>query len=297
MPAFQEPDDLALATSTPDDPARGTPTPLPTPDPGATPTPDPARPDPVQQRIDAITAQRWAEKRRADTAEARARLAEETLSELRRLEAPDPGATPDPARPAPAPAAPRDPPGTIRVTQEQLAQQVRQEAAAQEYNRRVNDTVAEGRRVHGAKFDESIGKLKTLTGDVVPPELVVAAMETGRGHDVLKALGDDLAEADRVLQLPPARQAVELTRLADKLAAPEGGEGAEGEPRPVRVERAVSRAPAPIAARVGGNAPQRELEIDSPQAADPDKGLSMQEWVRRRNADVAKKRQNGLQIR
>jgi hypothetical protein len=300
-PVWQAPDDPG-GTPTPPDPAGGTPTPLPS-DPGATPPSEARTLDPLQQRIDAITAQRWSEKRRADQAEARARLAEETLAELRRLEAPDPVTTTT-TTPAPAsgaggpvhPAAVRDPPGTIRMTPEQLAERVRQEAFKQEYDRRVNDTVAEGRRAH-KDFDESIVKLKSITGPDVPPELVVAAMETGRGGDVLRALGQDLGEADRILQLPPARMAVELTRFADRLAAPDADAG-DGTPAPtVRVERQVSRAPAPIASRVGGGAPARELDIESPQAADPEKGLSTAEWMKRRNADVAKKRQNGAQIR
>lgn len=286
-PMWQAPDGgTAAPTPTPADPALGTPTPLP---PETPPTPTPtATPDPVQQRFDTLTAQRWAEKRRADAAEARARLAEETLQELRRLEAPEPGVVPSPTpRPAPTPAV--DPPGTIRLTEQQLAERVQREAATNEYNRRVNDMVAEGRKVH-KDFDEQVTKIKTLTGNQVPESFVVAIMETGKGHDVLHALGGDLQEVDRILQLPPARQAVELTRFADRLAAsPSERRGTE--------TPEVSRTPAPIAARVGGGAPARELEIDDPRAADPDKGLSTAEWMRRRNADVAKKRQNGLQIR
>jgi hypothetical protein len=286
-PTYQAPGG-AEGTPTPSEPASGTPTPLPTPEP-TTPDPSaaPVAPDAVQQRFNNLTAEKWAEKRRADAAEARARLAEETLAELRRLEAAEPPAPAAPPRPAPSP----DPPGTIRLTEAQLTERVKQEAAVNEYNRRVNDMVAEGRSKH-KDFDEQVNKLKSLTGNNVPEGFVVAMMETGRGADVLHALGSDLQEVSRILELPPARQVVELTRFADKLVAPRTAPDAG-----TTTTTEVSRAPAPISARVGGGTASRELEIDDPRAADPDKGLSTAEWMRRRNADVQKKRQNGVQIR
>ncbi len=112
---------IALGTLTPPDPAVGTPTPMePAPGESSSPSPPatadgtPAEPAPpverkstVERRIDTLVAEKHAARAAAAEADRRARLAEETLVELKRLAATTHSS--EDGTPAPAPSGTGEP--------------------------------------------------------------------------------------------------------------------------------------------------------------------------------------------
>jgi hypothetical protein len=297
---YAPPDDSGAVPAEPDDPSIvGTPTP----EPGPTPTPPepldelkpltellgekdppelapvpepPKKPDPASpaSRINKLTAEKWEERRKAEAAEARARLAEDTLSELARADpetaarlAQMAGLPPPAGAPSPTPA-PTQRPLTFADVQQQAAQL----AAAQEFNTRVNELVVAGRAAH-PDFDAAIGDLKRITGDNPNNAFVQAAMDSGEASEVLYSLGKNPGEADRILSLPLSRQIVEITRFADGLRAKRT---AAANPEP-------SRAPQAITPKVSGRATE-EMALDDPK-------LPLREFIRRRNEADKKARQ------
>lgn len=278
----------------------------PTPEPGETPTPqeDPADPelkpiadllgktddaepaetesppapkakkDELQQRFNKLTAEKWEEKRRAEALEARAKLAEDTLAELARLD-PDNAARLAQMAGLPAPAGTTPPvpiPGQRSLTFADVQQQAAQLAAAQEFNNKVNELVLTGRASH-PDFDAAIGDLKRITGDNPNNAFVQAALDSGEASEVLYSLGKNPAEADRILSLPLTRQIVEITRYADGIKAKRT---AKDNPEP-------SRAPQAIKPKVSGRASE-EMQLDDPK-------LPLAEFIKRRNEADRKARQ------
>lgn len=77
-------------------------------------------------------------------------------------------------------------------------------------------------------------------------------MATDAAPEVLMHLGDNLEEASRIAQMPPLKMASELTKLANKLTAPQ--------------QRQVSRAPAPITPIAGAAKP--DIDIYDPNLDD-----------------------------
>lgn len=212
-------------------------------------------------RINKLTAEKWEEKRAREAAEARARLAEETLAELARANPDLAGQVRAPGTPAASPSASPE----RRFTQAELQAEAQRIAAEQVFNGKINDTVMAGRQAH-ADFDASVAELKKITGPVVPPEFLIAALETGQAPELIYSLGKNPGEADRILSLPPIQQAVALARYADGLRS-----AAQAATEPAN----VSRAPAPITPKVSGSA-RRELALDDPN-------LPLTEFIRRRN--------------
>ncbi len=147
-----------------------------------------------------------------------------------------------------------------------------------EFNRACNEAVTTGRAAH-ADFDKSLDALKTVT-PVMPQMFVEAALETGKAPDILHALGQDLNEYDRIISLPPLKQAVELTRYAAKLEA----KTTPAAPTvPVPAPRAAA-VPPPISPRVGtGNGSVRtDVSPDDPKSDE----IPSAEWFQRREAQI-----------
>lgn len=90
----------------------------------------------------------------------------------------------------------------------------------------------QGVQKHGDAFKEALTNLNVL--GLMNEQVVDAALATGAAADVLNFLGSDVDEAARITALPPVRMAVELTKVATKLA----------EAKPEQPQ--ISRAPAPI---------------------------------------------------
>lgn len=245
-------------------PASADPSPAPTPSPGAPSSPPEASASPspspgsASDRISELVAQRHAERRRAEAAEARANLAEELLSQLGTGPAPQPG-TSAPNAPVPSPA----------LTQGDLDVLVNQRAAQLAFDQQCNEVVRQG---NAAKpdFSTALTSLRTLAGGTLPRSVAEAAIATGKAVDVIYTLGKDPLLADKVLSLPPVQQAVELASLAAKLGAPA--------PSPE-----ISRVPAPITPQVGsGGTPAEKTSYDT--------SVPIDQWMEIRNAEVAASR-------
>lgn len=276
---------IALGTPTPADPASGTPTPQPesiSTDESATPPPDgsssestPAPPEAknaVGRRIDQLVAEKHAARAAAQEAERRAALAEATLAELRQLAQTPPDGTP------PDDTTPRE----RTYTQADLQREAGRAAAEIEFNKACNAAVTKGRADFPEAFDKSLDSLRSVT-PVLPKMFVEAALETGAAPAVLHALGQNLAEYDRIISLPPLRQAVELTKLASTLTKAPEATPVVPKPKPV---------PAPISPRVGGGngTARSDISPDDPKSDE----IPSAEWFKRREAQIeAARKANG----
>ena len=197
------------------------------------PEPEPAKPpektaeqkreDYERRRTAQILQQRYAEKARADAAEAR----------LREIEARGQPEQPDIERLASQRA-------------EQILQQREQEARQREHAARFDAWDAAGQKEYGEAFRDSC---KTV-GQMATPEqaqaLVAIALDLdgGAGSRAIMELASDPEETEKILAMPPHRMALALAKMA--AAAPPAAPPAPPKP--------VSRAPAPIPSPDGGRA-------------------------------------------
>ncbi len=251
-----------------------------------------------QSAMDRVTRERWDATRRADESDRALAAANEIIAELRRVAGGTPAASP------PVPAAPSaDPPGTRKVTPDELRRLVGEQSATQEFNRRCNESVGLGKAAH-TDFEQVV--MGTLAGlspvydavtnrPMLPQLLIEAALETGEAHEVLYALGKDTVNASRIMGLPPIRQAVEIAKFHEKLVAarpPKEGEDNKNEDNDNEEAAAppnTSRAPAPPRTQAGrGNNPSRPAfdMMDTSKSSTSD-------WIAKRQADVDAKRKNG----
>lgn len=168
----------------------------------------------------------------------------------------DPAATP-----VPAPA-----PGFSQADVEQRAAVLSaQQRDAERFNTAAQEVITKGRGDF-QDFDNVLGNFAALGGlnTDAGRTMLQAALDTGQGHKVLYNLAQNLDEAQRVLALPPTKMAIELDRMATKMVA-----------TPPR-----SKAPEPIEPITGRVA----QATDAPQETD-----SVGEWIRKRNAQLARK--------
>lgn len=180
---------------------------------------------------------------------------------------------PTPAGTAP-PAPPLQPPTDLDAL---VNQRAREMAAVQDFNRRCDETAAAGRAAFGeAEFNGRIASLQKLVDNTDPASVqaynafLMAAIETGDAPRVLHELGADLNEAQRILAMPPPKMAVELTRRA------------------IVPPSQVSSAPRPIVPIAQRGAAHERISPDDPDRADH---LSTAEWMRRREEQLAQRRQ------
>lgn len=129
---------------------------------------------------------------------------------------------PQPAGAAPQPAAPSALP--LPTDPQQLQHLVQQEAAnlvaQQQFTQRCNDVFDKGiKDVPGFKEAVDNFQMVIVGGLAKAPAFVEAVTLLPDGHKVLAHLGQNLEEAQRVMSLPPVHQAMELTRLSNRLAA------------------------------------------------------------------------------
>jgi hypothetical protein len=103
--------------------------------------------------------------------------------------------------------------------------------------------------------------------------MLQASIATGAAAQVLHHLGGTPDEAERLMNLTPVQQAVEITKLAEKLQAP---------------KVAASAAPRPPSASVTGSGGSPSA-IDPADARNADK-LSSADWFKKRNEQVAAQR-------
>jgi hypothetical protein len=96
-----------------------------------------------------------------------------------------------------------------------------QRAAAQAFDGRCNAAYDAGEKAFGDQWSASIKNLG-MAGLVSPTDtaFLEAALATDAPEQVLHALGQDPDEAMRIAALPPMKRAIEMDRLATKLAKP-----------------------------------------------------------------------------
>lgn len=172
------------------------------------------------------------------------------------------------------------------LSPEELQRLVNEESQRQQFDKRCNDAVADGRKAH-ADFDKVVlGDLSSISPvldqrsgrPVLPTPLVEAALETGNAPEVLYALGQDISEASRIMALRPVAQAVELAKFAAKLLAKQD-DAAAGDMQ-------VSRAPAPIKSPTKSGSVKPAFNI-----YDTD-NFDTKEWIRQREKQLADSRAN-----
>ena len=223
----------------------------------------PQAPDRAQQRMNQLVAERWAERRRAEEAEQRNRLLQEQLNQTREALTPTVDAQGNPTPPAtPAPAR-REAPQDLQAMAAQIA-------AQNDFNRQVSDEVARGRdpaRGGHADFDQVASNLQRF-GEL-PRTFVEAALATGKGAEVMYHLGGDIAEADRILSMPPIQQAVALATLAQSI-------------KPT-VAKTVTSAPNPVSPKVGGGKTTNTPTLE-------DENMSTEAWIALREKQLAAKK-------
>lgn len=248
------------------------------------------------ERFQSVVAERRESERQNEELKRQIALTNQTLEEFKKLSTSANGEQPDPnTRTTPAPAKP--------LTAEQLRELVVAQTAQNEFDKSCNAAVVKGREAH-KDFDAVLDVLKKSSPffdpragtPVLPRSLVEAALETGAPDEVLYALGQNPAEADRLMQLSnnPVRVAAEITRFHAKLVAtqaieiPADGEVVDEDDEPATPE-GVSRAPAPIRERAARGTRPAFSPYDT-------KSTSSAEWIAKRQADVNAKRKNGMKL-
>jgi hypothetical protein len=177
--------------------------------------------------------------------------------------------------PAPTPPVPQVPPPA--EFDAAVNQRARELAAVNDFNRRCDEAAFTGRTTFGeTEFNGRIDQLRKLVDNTDPVSvqaynnLLMAALEAGDAPRLLHDLGADLNEAQRILTLNPTKMAVEMTRRAAKEPIVNSG------------------APKPITPVNTRGVSHEQISPDDPDRSDH---LSTQEWMRRREAQLAARRQ------
>ena len=164
--------------------------------------------------------------------------------------------------------------------QRQIQEMATQMAAQQEFTRRCNDVAEAGRKVYN-NFDNRVQRLVGLV-DANDPQQVQAyndflnaAMETGQASRLIYELGGDLNEASRIMAMNSIKMAVELTKMSARAGASETSQA----PRPLN----------PMA--TAGTSNRQPLSPDNPDNADV---MSMEDWMKAREEQIASRRQRTL---
>lgn len=179
------------------------------------------------------------------------------------------------AKAAVAPAAPAAPSGPSEAEiAERIQTEAQRLAQASAWNDACNAVASQGNK----KFPDFGERLRAIQGTVNGQdpgevtqynEVLSAAIETGRGAEVLHQLGANPGEVTRLMKLSPVKRAMEIATMAAKL---DGG----GAPEP-------SGAPAPITP-IGS----RGVHYDGIKPDDPNNGtkLPTAEWMKQREAQA-----------
>lgn len=164
--------------------------------------------------------------------------------------------------------------------QRQIDEAAAQLATAREFNRRCDEVAAQGRQQY-QNFDSRVQRLVGLIDNSDPQQrnqynaFLNACLETGQAARLVFDLGGDLNEASRIMAMEPVKMAVELTKLSARATTTE-----------------ASRAPSPL--NPMASAAQAMRTSIQPDDADNSDSLSTEEWMRRREEQVASRRQRTL---
>lgn len=160
--------------------------------------------------------------------------------------------------------APDDPPAPT-FTEADIERLAEQKLAQQSFARGTQRIADEGKKAF-PDFQKAIDTISQNFGDRIPRDFYEAIIDLDNGHEVFREIALDPDLTDRILALSPTRRAVEIGKLATK---------------PKGAPAQVSRAPAPISPIRGGAAGERSLY---------DEKVSTQEWMAKREAELAAKR-------
>jgi len=262
-----EPTTTSAPTAEPTTPASSEPV-VPT-EPAVAPLPRPSS-ESAEGRIRGLLAQNASLKRQISMAQQRAQLAESTLAELQALGVETRASTAEPTT-TPAPSAA---PAARRFSAAELSAEAARVADERAFADACNAAVLDGRGKFG-DFDTNLAALRGLSHEVdaaglpqLPRAFVEAALSTANPAAVLNELGRAPEEANRILMLPPIRQAVELSKFASNIEAKR------------TATPTVSGAPTPIKPRVGNAAPKLPPPPDEAASASE---LTIAEWMAARN--------------
>ena len=255
-----------------------------------------------QSVVDRVTGEKWEALRAREESERKLAAAQATIEELGKIARGDEVTMVEP------PATRTAPPAAKPLSAEELQRLVAQESDRREFDQKCNASVEEGRKVHSDFNEVVLRDLRNLSpvfdpvaqAPSLPRTLIEAALETGEAHEVLYALGKDTKEAERIMRLPPIKQAVEVAKFHSKIVAArqddvtgEGEENAGEEAETAAPLPNVSRAPAPVRSGTGRATGTVRQAFD---VSDTNKS-SMSEWMKKRQDEVAKKKHQGARIR
>jgi len=245
-----------------------------------------------QSRLDKVVAEKWEATRARQELERQLELANLTIEEFKKQKGDAGGGGGERSTPAMSPA--------------ELQRAVAAQAEVLRFNEQCNEVAKRGKAAH-SDFDDSIAALKKTSpffdpragGPVLPQSLIEAALETGQAEEVLYVLGKDTNEADRIMQLSPIRQAVEIAKFASKLEAGKAKDEQKDEHEDTEEEASeeeasesaprVSRAPPPIKPAPSRGARPAFSIYDT-------KNTSTDEWVKNRQREVNEARKNGVRM-
>lgn len=195
---------------------------------------EPAKTPWFQARIDAVTREKWEEKRRADVAEARIRELEAARTAPAPAQAPAAPAAP-PVAAAPIPAAGMVPQAEVERLANERAGMLASQA---DFNARCNTIYNQGIK-DIPEFKTAVDNFQMFGGLAQHQAFLnaVTLLPEGNGAQVLAHLGTNLDEANRILTIrDPIAQALEVSKVSATLKKGPG----------------VSQAPAPVQPGVGG---------------------------------------------
>lgn len=155
-----------------------------------------------------------------------------------------------------------------------LAERIAAERISQQtFTQRCNTAVEQGEREYGEEFSKALTNLQSLEAlfeDGKPTELTNIVVESDNPAKLLHYLGTNKQEAARILALTPVQQARAIGALEVKLAAE-------------KPQRSVSKAPEPISA----------VNAKAPATTGPSDKDTDDEWLVKRNAQIAAQRKAG----
>jgi hypothetical protein len=226
--------------------------------------------DRQQQRMNQLVAERWQERRAREEADQQIRLLQEQLNQARQAVQTQPHVDENGQI-----VQPQVPPQRAQVplTADEINRQATAIAEQNAFNAQVAAEVARGRdHANGGytDFDQVASNLQRF-GEL-PRTFVEAALATGKGADVIYALGKDALEADRILSLPPMAQAVALAQVAANVKKPEAA-------------KVVSSAPNPVVPKGGSS-----KTINTPSLED--ENMSTADWIALREKQLAAQKTN-----
>lgn len=211
------------------------------------------------ERVDRLTADKYELTSKATTLQSQLEAAN---AELQRM------------RTAPPPSPPPPPPPPAGRTQKEIDDEIaigaQRLAAKAAFDSGCDAVLSDGATQYGKeKFDDTMQNFRKLAQGGLPEGVIQAAMDVGDAHHILFELGNNIAEANRIVALArsPVKLALELKKIGEKAAS---------------VARTAAPDPIPEIAGKGG-------VLGVPDPSDPARAdkLDTKTWMKEREKQVA----------